>query len=61
MGGTVTGYVYEVRDVDGTSFTGVSKLVGLYLDPEKAQAAADAVNENDAWHTGYVTKHRLKG
>ncbi len=52
-------YVYEVVDIDGTSYTGASKLVGYWLDEEQAVRAAAAVAEFDSWHAGYVHKHQL--
>ena len=51
--------IYEVRDVDGTSYTGVSTLVGFYLHQENAHRAAEAVKEGDSWHSGYVIPRLL--
>jgi hypothetical protein len=50
---------YEVRDVDGTSYTGASKLVGYYKNRAAAERVAARIFADDSWHSGYVIEHTM--
>lgn len=45
---------FIVRDVDGTSFTGTSKIIGVALSREDAEWHASEVKKRDSWHEGSI-------
>ena len=45
---------FIVRDVDGTSFTGMAKVIGVALRGEDAEWHAAEVKKRDSWHEGSI-------